>query len=167
MIGVRIEIFRDDKPETVYLSTVRTGMEGEAIATAKRECRAAKLAQAQMLPRVAFVTDKAERVPKDAPDRTEQLGALASEQDALIELLGAAQDREERAALAVTRLALEANYGAKEAARILDCMTDRQIGQCVGILETGETPADFFPSRATRPSGNGLTPGAGGSTGSS
>lgn len=160
MIGIPVEIDRSGKDETVYLSTRRSGERGQALRQAIRNYRDAERAAAKLQARMGLITLSVSKIPDDAAGFDAALGKLADEMDRLSDQAAAAKDAALEQAAAAVALALEDNHG-DDAAEIMDCLTDRQIIQMIGIIETGETPEDFFPSRATRPSASTISPSAG------
>lgn len=159
MIGIPVSIERDGKDETIYLSTRRSGENGNAMHAAMKTYREQHLFEARLSARMGLITISVGKIPDDADSFVEKLRGLAEDMDTLAKQAAGAREAKADAALEVVRLALLDNHGPDTEA-IMDCLTDKQIEQMVGIIQTGETPADFFPSRATRPSASTTTPAA-------
>jgi len=144
MNGIPITILRNGQTEKAYLSTVRTGETGQKIRELKKKLREVKNREVKTLKQVLLITDKAEKQTDIS-----KLDEMSVKQD---ELLGLSTSLAEEAldmAEELVAIALKENHG-NDTNAILDCLTDRQILSCVKILETGEVPADFFPSPDTR-----------------
>ena len=162
MNGIPMQIRRDGTVETVYLSTRRSGEPGRKMAERKKEYHLAQRQCAASLQEVALIARKAEALASTGNPCEQDLDRLALQQghvsavaqDCADAALGAAQD--------LTLMSLKECHGA-DAEKILDCLTDRQLHQCVGIIETGDLPEDFFPKSAIQPSASStLPPGGGG-----
>lgn len=152
-----MQIRRDGGTETVYLSTRRSGDVGLKMQHLKRDYRTAQRRTAHAFQEVALVASKANALAATGKPCEAELERLALQQD---QAGAVAQDSANGAlehATDLARLALRECHG-EDAERILDCLTDRQIHQCVGIIETGDVPADFFPLSATPPSASGTPP---------
>jgi hypothetical protein len=150
--GVPMRFFnqRLQDEETVYLATTRTGELGEKL-------RAARGAWHDAQEKIRRVLRDAVLLSQGVSDATpvETLRELAARQDLLNAEAARLGTVAEEAAELHAMLALEACHGADEARRIMDCLTDRQVQQCIRLVELGEEPADFFDGRAIRPSGAG------------
>ena len=153
---------REDREETVYLSTRRSGQEGHRLIGLRREY-GAREARIRTIGRDLQLITVAVR--DDMP--VEQLRKAAAEQDALVEQLRGVEESMESIAVQLAHAALADCHGEDEAERIMDCLCDRQIHQTVRMLELGEEPKDFFDGRGTRSSVPGTGPDAGTSVGSS
>ena len=160
MTGIPVKIWRDGQEENIYLSTRRSGESGDRMRVLKRAFRKAMFQASKESMRVALVLAKVQKLDTAATDYGEQLTALLQDQEQAMEASLAHKDKALEAALELVEIALKENHGPETDA-IMDCLTDTQVQQCVAIIETGETPADFFQSRATRPSVTTTTPGAG------
>jgi hypothetical protein len=161
MIGIPIQIIRDGKDETIYLSTRRSGVKGGELRDAKRAYRQARLEIARLTTKMSLIAVRVNKIPDEADHLAADLEKLCDDMDKLTIGLDSARQAVQDAAEHVISLAIEDNHG-QETASILDCLTDSQIEALVSVLETGETPADFFPSRATQPSAKDTTPPAAG-----
>lgn len=161
MIGIPVQISRDGKDETIYLSTRRSGVKGGELRDAKRAYRQARLEIARLTTKMSLIAIRVNKIPDEANHLAADLEKLCADMDQLTVGLDAARQAVQDAAEHVVSLAIEDNHG-DETAAILDCLTDAQIEALVGVLESGEAPADFFPSRATRPSASATTPPAAG-----
>jgi hypothetical protein len=160
MNGIPLSIRRGGQLETVYLSTRRSGERGAKMSQAKREYRVAQRRCAHCLQETALIARKAEALAARGEPCEGELDRLALSQDQAAAAAQAAAEGALAHATELVRLSLAECHGA-DAEAIMDCLTDRQLHQCVGIIETGDLPEDFFPSRATPPSASDtLQPGA-------
>lgn len=153
MNGIPIELDLDNSREQILLSTRRSGELGMKVAELKRKFRNTKLAVAGKLQRVTALAKQAEAATADS-----ELSTILDRQETLIGELAAMNDEMQAAAETIVRLALEDNYPPDVAERYMDAMTDAQVLLAVSIIETGDVPADFFPRRATQPSGSITSP---------
>lgn len=155
-IPMRFWNHREDREETVYLSTRRSGETGLQLAQLRdvygqHETRMRQVGRDMRLLTLA--------VRDDMP--IENLREAADQQDHLADELRGAERAMNATAEQLVRAALADCHGDDEATRILDCLSDRQIHQAVRMLEIGEEPKDFFDGRVTRPSAPGTgRPGA-------
>lgn len=163
MTGVPLRVLRDGNWEVVYLSTQRSGELGIQLGKLKANCRKLRRLIAGAAKRAALVALAAGKA--ESADYGKLLDLSKSQDDAMAEQESLSAQLLESAGI-LARLALEANYGPGAVA-ILDALTDAQILALPGILESGETPADFFPSSVTPPSGPGLSPSPGSGAASS
>lgn len=153
MNGIPLRIKRDGQTETVYLSTIRSGEIGKKIRELKGQYRAfqRKLTTAQKQIGLATLAVGKGDLPMD------KLIEISTEQDQAI----ADRDRLAESVLAcceaIAAETLAPNYGI-ESFRILDALTDAQIRAIPQILESGDVPADFFPSPDTPASASGTLP---------
>lgn len=155
-IPMRFWNHREDREETVYLSTRRSGEAGKHLAFlrlgyAAHDTRLRQVGRDMRLLTLGLRDD----MPID------KLQEAAAQQDRLNDELRAVERALNKTAEDIVREALADCHGADEATRILDCLSDRQIHQAVRMLEIGEEPKDFFDGRGTRPSAPGTgRPGA-------
>ena len=158
MNGVPVKILRNGEQETIYLSTRRSGDAGNKLRVAKRRYHKAEARVAKLASSMIIISDKADALiaeGKSLADGT--LEELYARHEKVLDEMHDAKDKALELAEEVVRLALKENYG-KKSDEIMDCLTDRQLAQCVGIIETGQTPADFFQSPDTQPSESGMSP---------
>lgn len=130
--------------KVVYLRTQRSGDDGRKLREAKGVYRKAMFALARAGQRLTTLQRQLAELPA---------GELAAVQEAADFVLAEIQGLEQAALEAgekIVRLALRPNYGDK-LDEILDQLTDRDIRGMVGLIETGELPADFFESSARPP----------------
>jgi len=160
--GIPLTIRRDGELEKVYLSTHRSGEKGEKFRTLKREFHRAHIEAAKAGKSSILTMEKAEKI-----EDIETLEKLAAEQDGAMDRLDEARARTMELAEAIVRESLGGNYPDGEVDGIMDCMTDAQLVKCVSIIETGDVPADFFPSPDTPPSESTTSPPGGSISGSS
>lgn len=156
MTGIPLQVRRVDGTwETVWLSTARLGPVGENIGEIKARCRELRLKYASASKLAALVGVAVGNAKEATMDELEKLSRRQDEAMAemhkLEPLLIAACEELGKAALA-------ANYGHPEAIAILNLLTDAQVLKIPAILESGETPQDFFPSNARPPSAPGMLP---------
>ena len=161
-IPMRFWNHREDREETVYLSTRRSGKTGQELLGLRHQYNAcdARLRRIGRDMRLVSVA-----VRDDMP--IENLREAADQQDNLQEQLLGVESSLDAIAQQIVRAALADCHGADEAVRILDCLSDRQIHQAVRMMEIGEEPKDFFDGRGTRPSAPGTGPAGAGSGGCS
>ena len=156
MNGIRIELEIGGDREKVFFATRRAGEPGAQMRAAQKTFHANRLAAVRVMNRINVA----------AGELDEGNAAALEELDAKIGALGnEARDLSEQAracAETFVRLSLGENYGEADIGRFLQNLTDAQVAQLVGIVETGSVPADFFPSRATPPNGSTITPPAAG-----
>lgn len=149
-VPMRFWNHREDREETAYLSTRRAGQDGLALRHHRgvyneAESRLQRLGRDMRLVSLTVRDD----MPLD------ELRAAAARQDDLSAELRVAEAALIEAADTLVRVALTDCHGEDEAARIMDCLCDRQVLQAVRMLEIGEEPKDFFDGRGTRPSAPG------------
>ncbi|MDD5705434.1 MAG: hypothetical protein PHR35_05880 [Kiritimatiellae bacterium] len=154
-IPMRFWNHREEREETVYLATLRSGPIGKDLRDRRR--RHAQLAgQARRVGRDMQLV--AASLRDDTP--ANELRNLATEQDALMTELRDIERELLETAEQIVAQALELCHGPDEATRIMDCLCDRQIEQAVRMLDLGEAPADFFDGRGTRSNAPGTGPAA-------
>ena len=154
MNGIRIELEIGGDREKVYFATRRAGDDGDQMRRAQRLFHENRLNAARIATRIGVVASQA-----DVPDVT--LAKLEEVDRMVGELAAQARELAEQTrncAEQFVRLSLLENYGEADAERFLRNLTDAQIAQLVGIVETGSVPADFFPSRAIPPSASIISP---------
>ena len=144
MNGIPVPVMRNGSKETVYLSTRRSGSEGEKLRAHKAAFREARNKALKLSTRIATLA----RAPAGAT--LDDLDGLISRQEAALDAMQEAVSRAAHEAEQVVLQALRENHG-KEAEAIVDCLTDKQLADCVSIIETGDVPADFFPSPGIQP----------------
>jgi len=164
MNGIPVRVVRDAGPETVYLSCARTGEAGEKLQTLKRQCRALARKQFDLVRRVPLTIGKAEELQKSGAPIAD-FEALLADQHQIIECLASVSEEHLAQCQTLWLAALRPNHGA-DAENILDCLSDEQILKAVRILEQGECPADFFPSREPLKNASGTAPTGGSASGS-
>ena len=153
-IPMRFWNHREEREETVYLATLRSGAGGQRLRELRRE-------HDRLATRVR-------RGGRDLPlisaaireDMTpEKLRDSATEQDVLVDELRTLDNSLQETAADLVKSALTLCHGADEAERVLDCLSDRQVEQAVRMLDLGCEPADFFDGRAIRSTAPGTGPG--------
>jgi hypothetical protein len=144
MNGVPIPVMRAGRKETAYLSTRRSGEVGEKMTAAKAEHRRARNNVFKIAARVRSETMALPPNPNEA-----QMDAALGRQEELLDLMSAATAEVKKLAVEIVGMSLAENHGP-DAVAILDCMTDKQVNDCVAIIETGDVPADFFPLSGTQ-----------------
>lgn len=155
-IPMRFWNHREDREETVYLSTRRSGEAGQELRSLRHQYNACEARMRKIGRDMRLVTVG---VRDDMP--IEKLREAAAEQDNLQAQLLSVELSLDEIAHQLVRKALADCHGPDEAVRILDCLSDRQLHQAVRMLEIGEEPQDFFDGRGTRPSAPGTgRPGA-------
>lgn len=136
MNGVPIPVLRNERKEMVFLSTRRSGEPGKAMAARKRAYREARNSVAKLTAQIGAMASA-------NPASLAEAETIAGRQAELLDKLTACADALKEHAEALVRLSLRENHG-DDAEAILDVLTDKQINDCVGIIETGDVPADFF-----------------------
>lgn len=151
--GVPVRIVRDGADETVHLSTRRSGDAGAGMRSAHRQIEECAARALQIQAELTALAALAEKPDTDLAKLTATNTRLIGELQEL-----RAQQRDARETL--IRLSLAANYGADEAARILDCFTLRDIEAACIAWETGDQPEGFFAGRrhATQHGESGTSP---------
>jgi hypothetical protein len=154
MNGIRIELEIGGEREKVFFATRRAGEDGEEMRRAQRLYHDNQLSSVRLATRIGVMVGRA-----DAAEQT--LEALTQADTAIGDLavqMRDASDQARNCAERFVRLSLLENYGEADVERFLRNLTDVQIAQLVGVVETGSVPADFFPSRATPPSASTISP---------
>lgn len=137
--------------ERFLFATRRRGVDGEAMAHAQRDFHAARVEAQRVGFRLQAAAQAMDGGSADIEAFDAQFAALAADARRLADVMLTA-------ALAVVRLSLAENYQPEDIERILANTTDAQLGQLVGVIETGATPADFFPRRDTQPNPSDTSP---------
>ena len=144
MNGIPVRIYRDQGVETIYLSTRRSGEQGEEMKRLKRDVHQHQLDATAALTLIATVGKKID----DDTVTVEETKTIIEQQT---ELAIKAREHNEamlEAAEKLLRCSLAVNYPPDEVNRIVDSLSDRQIRSAVTAIETGEEPKDFFLPRA-------------------
>lgn len=159
MNGLRVQLEIGGDREDVFFATRRSGAAGTAMRKAQVEFRRLRFAASRVAARMTTQAARLDQAGESAGIE------LFEEIDRVVaKLAEEAQDLAEQArghAEQFVRLSLGENYGDEEIARFLGNLTDSQLAQIVGIVETGAVPADFFPARAIPPSESTTSPLAG------
>lgn len=161
MNGIPVRIRREGESETVYLSCARVGPLGETLRDLKRAARALWLKQAELEQAIGLTLAEASRL-KDETTPMAQVEALAAKQRVLLRDAVAVKDERLEACQKLWLAALRPNHGP-DAEEIVNSLTDNQVLAAPVILEKGETPDDFFPSREAPTSASATAPGSGSS----
>ena len=150
MQGIPVTITRNEDEAIIYLSTRRSGAAGKAMKSLKHRFHQAIHAASKANSRVFLIMTKAEGLDAEAEDYADVVAELHEKQtDAAASALKWKEEALEHAEDLVRR-SLKENHGP-DTTDIMDCLTDKQLQQMVTIIETGDTPEDFFPSNGTRP----------------
>ena len=166
MNGIPVTIQRNGVEETVYLSTRRSGKAGESMKNHKRAFHHANVNVSKAMNRVVMIMTKAEKVDPATDSYTDALERLSAEQETAVDAAEVLKQEVFGEALHLVRLSLTENHGATDTVEIMDCLTDKQVVQLVTVIETGDTPEDFFPSRAILPKESSISPSGDGPAGS-
>jgi hypothetical protein len=158
MNGIPIRIRIDGDEEEIYLAVRGTGDRALNMQRCKRTFHRASQKLASELQRVGICASLAMQLDPAAPDYADKVLNLLNEQEA-------AQDRADElraealeASTELLRLSLLENYGNAGAVdRYLAVFSDKAVNEAVSIIETGDCPAGFTPSRGIRQSGTTTT----------
>lgn len=158
MNGLKVQLDIGGEREDVFFATRRSGSVGATMRKVQVEFRRLRFAASRV---AARMTTQAARLDQQGESTADSL-KLYEDVDAIVaKLVEEAQSLSEAArnsAEEFVRLSLAENYGGDEIERILGNLTDAQLAQIVGIVETGAVPEDFFPARATPPSASTTLP---------
>lgn len=158
MYGISIQYQpHPEKFETAYLSTRRSGAAGQALTEKKRAYRKSRMELAKATTRMGAIMGLLARIDPNRDVVNMDLEKLCQETDKLIEQANEQKELGHALAQEIILLALEENHGP-DAEAIFDTFCDAQIEKLMLTLESGEQPADFFPSHATQPKPSSTTP---------
>jgi len=159
MLGIPVNIIRNGKDETIYLSTRRSGVIGQAMRDAKRRYNTACLQIAKNTTKLNLLMVRVQKIPDEADHLAGDLQTLCADADKISDALQVARETAQEAAEELITAAIGDNHGPETEA-ILDCLSDAQIQTLVKVIESGEPPEDFFQYRAIPPSANSISPSA-------
>jgi len=143
MVGVAFQIMKAGKPAKAYLSTRRSGAAGKKMKKLKRQFHKAEHAMSKASMCMYMAMERAEKLDASSDQYLEQLVELDTQQTKASEDLLTLGEESLDAATKLVECALRENHGP-ETTEIIDGLTDKQIKQCVAIIETGAEPEDFF-----------------------
>ena len=151
MFGIAFRIRRDSTEgvteKVVYLRSRRRGPEGEKMRAAIKAYHRASFDQARLAAKVGAMMNRGlsgETAGMSLEDiEAKQTSALAEAQNCSSVALEQAE--------IVATLALDENYGAEEAAKMVGDLTDHELHGIIGAIELGSMPKDFFPSPDIQP----------------
>jgi len=167
MIGIPYRLVRQDDTgpvdKVVHLATRRSGEQGEAMKTARRDYRRQQKAMGKAFQRYSLM----DRRIKELDAESELIDSLATERDAQFDALSQAEEAALDAAEKLVRLSLSAGYGGEVAGQIMDQLTESDFHDMVVTIQTGEQPEDFFRSNDRPAKSTPTSPAGGSSAGSS
>ena len=136
-----------DVDKVVYLATARYGEGGAALSGAKKAYRKKSLEVAKLSRRYALVERRLDKL--EVTDL--QLDPLSEKRDAMLDAFAGAEEAVNEEAQKIVLLSLTEGYGREKAEEILNQFTDGDMQAAVETIQTGEQPADFFPSSEQPP----------------
>jgi len=147
-VGLRYTIRRESDEDgevrkEVFLSTCAPEELREKMAQAKRDFRKASFEMQAAAQRWAAVRRQVSLVDPALPGFDE----LIDKQAAAFALVRTTEDAAYEAAEQIVRCSLARNYAGK-ADEIMDAASQKDLLAMVTLINTGELPADFFPSPA-------------------
>lgn len=167
MMGIPYRLVRqaDEKgtiDKVLYLSTRRSGQDGQVMTDAKREFRKQRREIAKVFSRFEALDRKLKSLPPMDPDYDKTMDA----RERALDKYAKAEEAAQVAAEKIVKASLRLNYGDK-ANEMMDQLTNADVINMVDTLEMGEQPEVFFRSDDPRSKRKATSPQGDGSVGSS